>query len=231
MGKLIVHGLGVLAVLTTFVAGGAWTAKSILGSDSTVIVAALIGASGTIFAGWMAWAAVQRQISNSERNELQAREAVRSEMANLLSDINYVWQILDVAIPNRADKQKLKSLRAHATVALPILKHSIRMKDLEVAGPTLGVLDRLRYRDVVRQCGMILKEIEKDSDDLEDGQYWRLLGIRTQFSHFDRYLKAFDKEAAARFEDRVKSKIDHRSQAEQLAPLLDEIKNLAAQPD
>ena len=221
----------VVFILCIFVIVGTCVGTKFLPPESKEIAAALLGTAGTIFAGWIAWAAVQRQITDSRRPESQARDAVKAELANVLADINYVWEILDHTLPKKIDKEKQNSLRAHAITALPILQHSIHIEDLRQIGASLGVIDKLRYRDVVRQLESILKEINHSSDidhgEHHENDFWKLMGIRTQFSHFERYLRAFDEDLAKRFDSRTKSKIDHRSQAEMLAPLLKEIKKLA----
>lgn len=45
---------------------------------------ALIGAAGTIFAGWLAWAAVQWQASHTERMAAQSRDEAVATIRNEL---------------------------------------------------------------------------------------------------------------------------------------------------
>jgi hypothetical protein len=54
----------------------------------------------------------------------------------------------------------------------------------------------------------------------DDGTY-KLSIIRINLSHFERYLRVFDRQAALAFESRAKSDVDHRGTAAQLGPIVE----------
>src|ERR1700722_4097915 len=69
----------------------------------------LIGAAGTIFAGWLAWSAVRAQIQNKRElmnaNEREVMSALRLEMNEFLTTVNQSWRALDILL----DDEKLES--------------------------------------------------------------------------------------------------------------------------
>src|SRR5262245_11119479 len=58
----------------------------------------LIGGGGAIFAAWIAWHAVMRQI-NAEAD--QAYDALRVEVETIVDMLNIYWRIVDASIKNR----------------------------------------------------------------------------------------------------------------------------------
>src|SRR5438105_5063897 len=58
----------------------------------------LIGGAGALFAAWVAWQAVMRQI-NAEAE--QAYDAVRVELEPVVDMLNLYWRVVDASIENK----------------------------------------------------------------------------------------------------------------------------------
>lgn len=62
----------------------------------------LIGAAGTIFAGWLAWLAVQSQLAHDREIATQiqreAKDVAISELRDILGVLNQMWRALDAGL-------------------------------------------------------------------------------------------------------------------------------------
>lgn len=77
----------------------------------------LIGAAGTLFAGWIAWTAIQMQVAADERRAQADREEVesvlKSDVDNFAEALGAVWEVLEgyeVSDGPETNRQKIESI-------------------------------------------------------------------------------------------------------------------------
>src|SRR5262245_45523047 len=62
----------------------------------------MLGAGGTIFAGWLAWTAVRWQTLHHEemagRPTKETMKAIQSELSDFLGLLNEIWRAIDLAL-------------------------------------------------------------------------------------------------------------------------------------
>jgi hypothetical protein len=202
--RLCVPGLAHLSRLMDF---HTWLGCALAAHEG--LAGGLIGSAGALFAAWIAWHAVMRQI-NAESD--QAYEALREEVERVADTLNSYWRIVDASIRN-------KQWRRNGIVLLRTLHPPVQDLHREISLNLAKRLDPMRrrhFRDVIRSLNWIAEHVAKSPDD---DPLW-LENLRTMLSHFNKYLRTFDSAAARRFRWRKKSRLDHRPMAEHLEPLV-----------
>lgn len=182
----------------------------------------LIAVGGALFAGWLAWTAVQDQIRAdkelSTRREEATYQVIRSELRELLDLIALIWRTVDHTLAHQDDGE-LHHNGAHLVRTL--FPNRRALSDLDSAVEISKDLDPKRKRlfvDVMIGLRALFNYVEYEP--VLDDRNW-LLTIRIQFSHLERYLRAFDPGNNV-FAARTKVAIDPRSTAEHLVPLVAE---------
>ena len=155
----------------------------------------LIGGAGALFAAWMAWQAVMRQI-NAEAD--QAYDAVRVELEPVVDMLNLYWRVVDASI-------KHKEWRSNGDAVL----RSLHPRPGELHGAiTPGLADRLdptRRRQLRKLMDSLLWLAQRmDREDRRDDPLW-FENLRTLLSHFYVFLRKFDPVAAKKLRRRKKT--------------------------
>lgn len=183
---------------------------------------ALIGAAGTVFAGLIAWVAVQYQIEN-DRQLAKAREngtyqVICKEFRPYVDLYCQVWRIVENSIPGDAE------MRQDGINLIKAFSIRVGVEDcvrrIENLANDLDPVRKNRLVDVIQTFKMLDQMLNR-APDSEGDRYW-LLNTRTMLSHFDRQLSEFDPVAARRFNSFIKSPLDYRSGAEHVETLVDE---------
>ena len=238
----ILLGFGILAAVTVILAGAdagsashcavplpKWVGCVLALHEG--LAGGLIGAGGTIFAGWLAWSGVREQIQ-SERELSTAAErgnlgAILAEMGELFDVFNEVWRAIDLALL-RDQTQELRRYRIAVakTVLTSILEEKwIRdLKDLtgELA-KEIAPTKRGQFIRVWQSIDSIYKAIREEGDSTpadNDGRV-KFDRLRIQLSHFERYLIALDEPTSRAFAARTHREVDHRGIAAQIKPIVD----------
>ncbi|MGE3145754.1 MAG: hypothetical protein AB7K35_09225 [Pseudorhodoplanes sp.] len=195
----------------------------VLASHET-LAGSLIAFAGALFAGWLAWTAVQHQITAERelavRQENATYDVVRSELREMLDLIALIWRVVDHALTDQTNEQLLRNGVSLVRALYPGI---IALKDLSGAEEVSKQLDPRRQQefvDVMIGLRALFNHFEYERE-LEDR--WWLLTMRIQLSHLNHYLQAFDPmNAQAIFGGRTLVPVDHRGTAAHLAPLVEQ---------
>jgi hypothetical protein len=149
----------------------------------------LIGAAGALFAAWLAWQAIMRQI-NAQAD--QAYEALQVELEPVVDMLNQYWRIVDASIKNKKWGDNgfavLQSLHPR-----PSDLHRAVNEDLATR------LDPVRHRQFKKLMESLLWIAERmDRTHPNNDRLW-FENVRTMLSHFNAFLCEFDPVAAKKF--------------------------------
>jgi hypothetical protein len=187
----------------------------------------LIGASGTIVAGWIAWIAVQSQIAADReiatRADLEAYVAVRDELKDLCELLNEFWRAVDFMLaPNLSNT--LVQERYRFVLAAFDAYEDASLERLDTAAVGLPIARRRAFSNVTqhlraldRTIAAATKEMSYDKD--------AVLRIRTIWIHLSSFVSAletYDQTLAILFKDRKKAQLDPRNPAALIRPFIDE---------
>jgi hypothetical protein len=190
------------------------------------LAAGSIGAGGALFAGWLAWAAVRKQIRSdielAIRREQEVFLAVRAECAELFATLNIIWRAVDVALA-RKSRELIDVNYALVEGIARTLPPAANLETLNEIANQLAPVQRRNFLLVLNGIRWIYQQVErcdreKHESNGDEDNLWRLRSLRTMLSHFLKYLEAFDPETAALFVQRKRSSVDHRALADHLAP-------------
>jgi hypothetical protein len=179
------------------------------------LAAGLIGGAGALFAAWVAWQAIMRQIEVDRKLATleadRAYEALQVELQSVVDMLDLYWRVVDAAIHNRKWRQNggtlLRSLHPP-----PEALHQAIDKDL---GSRLDPIRRRHFLKLMESLSWLAQQMKRPHDEPR----W-FENVRTMLSHFDIFLQSFDPEAAKKFRQRKKTTVDHRSMAAHLEPLI-----------
>ncbi len=176
----------------------------------------LIAASGALYAAWLAWRAIMIQIDADRKlttlTEDSTYEALRAELTPIVDMLLLYWRVVDAATKKRAWRQNGIALLRSLHPTPDNMRYSI---DRELA-KDLDPIRRRRFVDLMQSLDWLARQFERSDDDplfLEN--------VRTMLSHFDVYWRAFAPTADDIFSERTKSRVDHRSMAAHLEPLVE----------
>jgi hypothetical protein len=149
----------------------------------------LIGAAGALFAAWLAWQAIMRQI-NAQAD--QAYESLQVELEPVVDMLNQYWRIVDASIKNKKWGDNgfavLQSLHPR-----PSDLHRAVNEDLATR------LDPVRHRQFKKLMESLLWIAERmDRTHPNNDRLW-FENVRTMLSHFNAFLCEFDPVAAKKF--------------------------------
>jgi hypothetical protein len=181
-------------------------------ANHETLAGGLIGAAGALFAAWLAWQAVMRQINAAAD---QAYEALRVELEPVVDMVNLYWRVVDASI-------RKKEWRSNGYALLRSLQPRPNELDRHISKGLVNRLDPVRQRDfnkVMEGLSWLSERMRLNFDD--DEPLW-FQNVRTMLSHFDVFLRKFDRIAARKFRWRKKGRLDHGSIAEQYEPLVAE---------
>jgi hypothetical protein len=173
----------------------------------------LLGAAGAIFAAWIAWLAVQRQIEKEDlRATAKSREAlevIRNVLKNEQLPILYqIWRAVDLATDETDNEERRKDRRGTADLAL---------RDLPPP-EDLRALDRLRLKLIQVLEGFRLLHRTVKSGPADSSFFFQLQFI---MSRLVTCLREFDPTMASMFEDRKKVDPEITPKAEVLKGLIE----------
>jgi len=164
----------------------------------------LIGGAGALFAAWLAWQAVMRQI-NAPAD--QAYEALQVELEPVVDILNQYWRVVDASIKNR-------DWRDNGFGLLQSLHPRVGQLRQAITADLANRLDPVRHRQfkkLMESLSWIEQRMDRTHPNNEP--LW-FENVRTMLSHFNVFLRAFDPVAAKKFRWRKKSRVDHRSMAQ-----------------
>jgi hypothetical protein len=187
---------------------------------------ALIGAAGTIFAGWLAWAAVRWQVARSERlaaiPEQEAIAVIRTELADFLGLLNQIWRAVDLALVPASNEARATYTRSLAETTATMLPPRAWAEEHVVAiASRLGTLRKQQFQRVIDSI-LAFYRMRDDEHAGDMPPLIRYRVLRTQLTFIEHFLRAFDPRMAEIFDGRQRSPIQLQATAETVAPLIDE---------
>jgi len=76
----------------------------------------LIGAAGTLFAGWLAWTAVQTQMTDAreraQADRIEVEELLSFDVDNIAEALGAIWKVLEAIYDEQAPEDNQKRLQA-----------------------------------------------------------------------------------------------------------------------
>jgi hypothetical protein len=183
------------------------------------LAGALVGATGTIFAGWLAWRAAVYTVLNQRRPQIQALAIVISELSPFLLLYVEVWRIIDRAA---FESPAIQENGVHLIQTIAPQQEAIdRLSSyVEKYHPVLEPHRSRALSDVIESLARVVRATEREVTKGQN-KLW-LLSIRTQLTFFESQVRALDVSAAKPFEKCVKAPIDIRPDADHIRGLVDE---------
>jgi hypothetical protein len=163
----------------------------------------LIGGAGALFAAWLAWQAIMRQI-NAQAD--QAYEALQVELEPVVDTLNLYWRVVDASIKN-------SKWRENGSALLRSMHPSPSRLSEAISEDLANRLDPVRHRQF-KKLMESLSWIAQRMDRTHTSEPLWFENVRTMLSHFNVFLREFDPVAAKKFRRRKKSRVDHRSMAQ-----------------
>jgi hypothetical protein len=188
----------------------------------------LIGASGTIFAGWLAWSAIQEQIalerSLATWREDESKHAVVSDLRAALEQINQLWRAVDLALQPDQPPEQREDLVGRTVVVAGTLPQASFVDSFVERLKDLGPLTRARLAPALGEMSWLLQRTEALTRTPQDQQADFLASkvLRVHLSRLHHRLTAFDENLASIFDGRTKEPLDNRSLAEHIRPFIDQ---------
>jgi hypothetical protein len=170
----------------------------------------LIGAAGALFAAWLAWQAIMRQISHETD---QAYEAMQVELEPVVDVLNLYWRVVDASIKHEEWRENGFDLM-RSLYPCPSDLHRAVNEDLATR---LNPAQHRNFKKLMESLSWVAEKIERSHPD-NDPLWFQT--VRTRLSRFRVFLREFDSAAARKFRWRKKSRLDHRSVAEHLETLV-----------
>lgn len=219
-------GVYAFAVLSVVVGENAsWIValfKSGVNQEWLGFLGAVLGSLMTIAAGVIAWLAAQRTIAANEalaaRRERDTLAVVQKELTPKLEQFVLYWRVIEKASHGNSDVCRtgvdlIKSLAGDGI-------SDEWLDEMRKLGSDLSPVKRYQFVDVLRGFQLVRRQLLQDASTGMFGDSLWLKSLRTMLSHLDKYLKSFDCDLAKRFDQFLKSPIDHREIAEHLEPLV-----------
>lgn len=190
----------------------------------------LIGATGTILAGLIAWTAVSRQIANEKalqtRREEETYQVIQAKLRPHIGMYQLIWRVIDRSIRFKRGEPLDNGVK----LARIISPYKPPFDAIEKDSQDLSPLRRSQLFEVINTMRAIELRLEEKYQkegvdqlvEQERDQYalvW-LHAMRAYLSHFERNLRAFDSTAAALFAGRTQTPIDARMPADQVESLV-----------
>lgn len=207
------------------------------------LAAGLLGAAGAIFAAWIAWLAVQRQIQKEEMlataHSRETFDAIKTVLTDeILPALHTIWKALDLARPTSEDNPKpqvpdQQGLRATIYLMLRELPPPEYVRSLERLSRDIGPLQRLNLSPVLETIRWFYSEAKLNPEDRLRGNHSpsanqtylaiqsHFLMLRTILSRLVTALTAFDPSMARIFDNRAKTDGEVFSLAEHLDHILE----------
>jgi|CXWL01.1.fsa_nt_gi hypothetical protein len=179
----------------------------------------IIGAAGAVFAAWLAWEAVQRQIAATyDVAGMPARQvstAIKEEIAPLIKALNVLWTILDdfIVFEGTNIERLSRSTWMSSTVMYSLPPDTI-IDDLDAMGRLLPPDRRRRFDDVLLRLRILYKLMTRVSETRAEraGELdWRKHEfdiLRIQFTQLKRSLEKYDEGLTQFFTNHVAIPLD-----------------------
>jgi hypothetical protein len=172
----------------------------------------------------VAWRNVSRQIRASnltaERLETTAFKQICDELRDVVELFNLCWRILDHALTS-PNNEKCKTGKAVVISISPHARGFERRTDFSSLIEDLNHIRRRQLSDVLRTIQMIIGHLDGKSDFEEQQSIVWLQTLRTQLTHLEIYLRAFEPVLADIFNGRKRGPVDHRPIASHLVGLVE----------
>ncbi len=187
----------------------------------------VLATGGAIFAAWIAWLAIQRQLRQDqdiamarERSALDGARVILRE--DFLATFNAVWRAIDLALLENQDariQQRRRSLAQTALTMLPDLKGLTPLEELLV---NLGPIEKRKLALVLTAIRWVYQERGRERREEMGGAKMMLQVTRIMLSHLHFYLTAFDPALAAIFTQRTKADVTHTPVADEINRLIED---------
>lgn len=189
------------------------------------LASGLLGATGAIFAAWIAWLAVQRQILSEElRATAKEREALAVLRAILTKDylqvLDQIWRAMDLTDEKIGDEEKIKRRESVALQTLNARPLSENLNTLEQLASAIGTDLRIKFNPVLDGLRLLQKQVKTGPQDTN----WMasyFFQLRFILSRLATCLHEFDPALARIFDNRRKIDPDIPPEAEALKAMID----------
>jgi hypothetical protein len=175
------------------------------------LAGAMIGAAGTVFAGWIAWRAAIRTIEHQRRPSQQALTIILEFLRPILAMMVQVWRIAQ-------HKPETDDIRMNGILLIrTIIPNEDAINNLNRnIGQYAAFIDPSRTQAlsaVLRTLEGIVSRVPYPQ--AEYSQLW-LYEIQSRLTLLARYVEALDLESAKIFEGLVRTKFDDQLEAEHI---------------
>jgi hypothetical protein len=161
----------------------------------------LLGAGGALFAAWLAWTAVQRQIQRQIQAERQlareeqeaSLEAVTDQLGEFLKIYREIFHILSFT-SSRADDDELERWVDFLRMKFHFLPTVEEIEKLSAIGSNIRARQKLKLEAIVRsllQVNMAAEAFGADADVETSGRA-RVEVLTLAYGHLEQVLSAFD---------------------------------------
>jgi len=187
------------------------------------LAAALIAASGTIFAGWLAWRGIREQIAKQDelqgRNEVQGMNLIQNALIDFLDVIDEIWFGVDLALNENNNQQERMNAIGYVTFLTPDVPLA-RIATIEGFQPYLGPENRFRLNRLVSYLRFVERAIKELADAAPAENLQALLGriatLHLTLSHVAFFLEQFDPVYGEWFTERTKSNVAPHPMTEEM---------------
>ena len=178
----------------------------------------LIAGAGAMFAAWVVWAAIDRQIGKTRGNSAltadETFEVVKSDTRDIVEHLNELWRTIDFALcaGHEADFSKRVAIVAITASTWPA---AFSIKYLEETSQGLALARRRAFVPLIPQLSYLSDRIGelanlKICDELTRD---RIRLMRISLSRLHRQLMAFDEDLANIFSERQLENVNHQKMA------------------
>jgi hypothetical protein len=172
------------------------------------LAGALIGGASALFAAWIAWHAVMRQI-NVETD--QAYDALRVELGPIIDMLDLYWRVVDSSIKNQQWRPNGVALLR----ALHPRPYDLVRSITPALAEGLDPARRRQFRDLTQRLSALAEIMHGRADE----PLW-FENVRTMLTHVHVSLRKFDRAATKKFRWRKKTRVDNRSMTQLQDPLV-----------
>jgi hypothetical protein len=188
------------------------------------IAGGLIGGAGTIFAAWLAWVAIQRQIIASRWYETELRKTLIEEISPFVDLLDRMRVAIDLALePNQTHEQsRVTTFRTALAWSNPPDDY---FDNLEKLGSGLAPLDKNRFQKLMERIKLFIQRIvsfREDGQPAHDLNWHKYeLGLaKIQLTVLKLDLDQFDRELGRKLSTST-VEVDRDTWAEQFTQQMD----------
>jgi hypothetical protein len=180
----------------------------------------LIGAAGTIYAGWIAWKAAERTINIERRKEDEAYEVITADLLRIVRIYALVWRAVEYGGGKSRDRQ------ARAVNTIGMLSPALTDFEKIIGGVTelSRSISALRQRRLSDLLIVLRYLIRRTTEDCTDPQTW-ITGLKPVLSHFEYRCREFNPALSKSLESFHKVPLDQRDDADHLESIVTDLES------